>query len=96
MAHHKQRSFCIRLLRVHNWLQKACYVGEYLRRRARRAFLVVGVHAATPTALVKRVHCYAAGCKASKEEVVAVAVVAEAMDEDEAGFGLTDGLVELL
>jgi len=95
MAHHEQRSFCVCLLRVDHRLQKACYVGEHLSRRSRRAFLVIGVHAATPTALVKRVHCYAAGCEAPKEEVVAVAVVAEAVDEDEASFGLTDGLVEL-
>lgn len=45
--------------------------------------------ATAPAALVERIGCYAAGCEGREEDAVGVAVVAEAVDEDEAGFGLT-------
>jgi len=48
----------------------------------------------TPAALVEAIGCDAQGCEGGEEDTVGVDVVTEAVDENEASFGLADGLVE--
>lgn len=62
-------------------------VGEHARRRAREAAVGGGGDAAAPAALVEAVDGDAARGEEAEEGVVAVDVIAVAVDEDEFGLG---------
>ena len=73
-------------------LYKGGYVGEHCGCRTCEAFLGRLCDGAAPAPLVEGVHFYGGEGEGGEEGAVGVAVVAEAVDEDEArfwgGFGL--------
>lgn len=96
MAHQKYRRVLIFIFRIHKGLQEACYIIENSLCRPREALFRGLVDGTAPAPLVEGVCCDAAGCEGGEEDAVGVAMVAEAVDEDEAGFCGANGLWKLV
>lgn len=65
---------------------------QHKRRRTRQPFLRGLCDCAAPASLVEGVDLYAGESERGEESAVGIAVVAEAVDEDEPSFGGSFGL----